>query len=166
MRPTFTSLENQSPGVLADMLKRSYAALLTIDSQHWTPEVWKWEQFDINAFKHPETIGSCVFFSWVDEQLVGFGSYDPRKKPELGIVGHNCILPEFRRKGCGLWQLREILRRFAAMGIKKAQATTHEHAFFGPARRMYLACGFRETRRIPWDSNPSQQVIDYEKEIG
>ena len=165
MRPTFTSLEDQTAGVLADMLKRSYASLLAIDSHRWTFEVAKWEQFDLNVFQHPETVGSCVFLSWVDGKLVGFGSYDPRQRPELGVIGHNCILPEFRRKGFGLWQLREILRRLGAMGVKKAKATTHEHVFFEPARRMYLSCGFRKVGQRPWAAHPDQEVIDYERHL-
>jgi hypothetical protein len=31
---------------------------------------------------------------------------------------------------------------------------------------MYAACGFREVRRIPWDRDPRQRVIEYEKKIG
>ena len=165
MRPTFTSIEDQSLGILSNMLKCSYAPLLAIDSRHWTSEVRKWEEFDINVFKNPETFGSCVFLSWVDEQIIGFGSYDPRQKLGFGIVGHNCILPEFRRKGFGLWQLREILRRLAAAGLKKAKATTHEHAFFEPARRMYLACGFRKVGQRPWGAHPDQNVVDYERDL-
>ena len=165
MRPTFSSIIGQHPDILFNMLNQCYDPLLKIDNQHWGAEVGKWKQFDANAFEHPDSIGSCMFLTLVDDQVVGFGSYYPRHKPEQGIVGHNCILPDFRRKGLGLWQLREILRRLAAEGIKKASATTHEHAFFEPARRMYVACGFRKVDQHPWETHPDQNVIEYERDL-
>jgi len=72
--------------------------------------VAKWEQSDREVFEHPETVGSCVFLSWVDDQLVGLGSYNPSQKPEFGAVGHYCILPEFRGRGLGKPQILEVLR--------------------------------------------------------
>ncbi len=165
MNLRFTSPHEKKPGIITDLLKRSYAELINAEPEHWGPEERNWEQYDLDVFQNPETIGACVFLSWVGDQLVGFGSYDPRQKPELGVIGHNCILPEFRRKGFGLWQLREILRRLAAMGVKKAKATTHEHVFFEPARRMYLSCGFRKVGQHQWAAHPDQDVIDYERDL-
>lgn len=86
--------------------------------------------------------------------------------PAYAIVGHNCILPEFRGKGLGKQQIQEILRRFQTLGIKTARVLTNDHPFFLPAQRMYGAIGFRELRRIPWDRDPNQKMIEYEKEIG
>jgi len=112
MRLQFTSPQDQQPGVIASVLKRSYAGLLESDPAHWQPEVPKWEEFDRDVFAHPETVGSCVFLSWSAGQLVGFGSFDPRPKPEFGIVGHNCILPDFRGRGYGKEQIREYAYAF------------------------------------------------------
>lgn len=94
---------DQQPGLIAFLLKQSYAKLLESDQEHWGPEVPKWEQFDREVFAHPETIGSRIFLSWLNNQIVGFGSYDPRQRPEFGIIGHNCILPEFRGRGFCLY---------------------------------------------------------------
>lgn len=116
-------------------------------------------------YEHPETIESCVFLSWDGDDQIGFGSYDPRKKSELGLVGHNCILPEFQRKGFGCLQLHDILRRLAVQGIKRAIATTLDHAFFEPARRLCLSCGFHAIERRPWNVDPQQNVIDYERAL-
>jgi GNAT superfamily N-acetyltransferase len=165
MKLRFTSPHDQQPGLIASLLKRSYADLIASDPEHWEPEAAKWEVFDREVFEHPETVGSCDFLSWAMDQVAGFGSYDPRQKPEFGIVGHNCILPEFRGRGFGKQQIREILRRFQAIGIKRARVSTGTHTFFIPAQRMYLACGFRETGRHPWDGDPSQDMIDYEMEL-
>ena len=148
------------------MLKQSYADLLESDQEHWGPEVPKWEQFDREVFQHPDTIGSCVFLSWSDKHLVGFGSYDPRQKPKIGIIGHNCVLPAFRGKGFGKQQIQEILRRFRAQGIGTAKTWTLAGTWHIPAQRMYIACGFRETGRHSWDGDSSQTVIEYEKRLG
>ncbi len=161
----FTPPHDQKPGRIASLLEQSYAELLEWGPDIMSLEVCKWEQFDREVFEHPETVGSCVFLSWCDDYLVGFGSYDPRQQPEFGIVGHNCVLPEFRGRGFGRQQLGEILRRFQEIGIRVAKATTGDHSFFTPAQQMYAACGFRETRRHPWEGNPFLNVIEYEKRL-
>lgn len=165
MNLSFAPLHEQRPGVIASMLKRSYAVLLTSDPAHWMTEQREWTQFDRNAFENPHTVGACVFLSWSGDQLVGFGSYDPRQKPERGIIGHNCILPEFRGNGFGKQQIHEILRIFEGMGIRLAKASTCDDPFFIPAQRMYTACGFHEVRRVPWVRNPNLTLIEYEKRI-
>ncbi len=165
MELTFTPPHTENPGLIASLLKQSYASLLGSDPEHWTPEVAKWELFDREVFEHPDTVGSCVFLSRMGDRIVGFGSYDPRGKPEFGIVGHNCILPEFRNRGFGKGQVLEILRRFKASGIRKAVVTSNDYPFFLPARRMYVACGFRKTGRRPWDRDPSRALIEYELSI-
>ena len=165
MKLNFTSPCDQEAGVLASLLKRSYAGLVESDPEHWGPEIPKWEQFDREVFANPATIGRCVFLSWSGDQLVGLGSYDPRQRPAIGIVGHNCVLPEFRGRGLGRQQIQEILRRFRVIGIKRAAVSTNAHPFFRPAQRMYAACGFRETGRRPWDGDRSQDMIEYEIEL-
>jgi len=165
MKLKFTSLHDQRQGLIASMLKRSYAELVEADPEHWGPEVSKWEQFDREVFEHPDTVGTCAFLSWAGDQLVGFGSYDPRQRPGCGIVGHSCVLPEFRGNGFGTQQIQEIIRRFRAMGIRLARVSTGESPFFTPAQRMYTACGFREPGRRPWEGDPSQNVIEYEMRL-
>jgi GNAT superfamily N-acetyltransferase len=165
MKLRFTPPHDQQPGLFAFMLKQSYADLVESDPEHWGPEVPKWERFDGEVFEHPNSVGSCVFVSWSDDQLVGFGSYDPRQKPHFGIVGHNYVLPDFRGRGFGKQQIQEILRRFQSQGIRTAKTHTLAGAWHIPAQRMYAACGFRETARHPWDGDPSQVVIEYEKRL-
>ena len=165
MELKFTSPHDQQQGLIASMLKRSYADLVEADQEHWGPEVTKWEQFDREVFEHPDTIGACVFLTWSGDQLIGLASYDPQQRPEFGIVGHNCVLPEFRGRGLGKQQIREIVRRFRAMGITLARVSTGESPFFTPAQHMYTACGFRETGRRPWEGDPSQNMIDYEMKL-
>lgn len=159
----FTELHDQQPGIIAFMLKRSYAEIVSSDPEQWGPEEAKWEEFDREVFEHPETVGACVFLSWFDDRLVGFASYDPRGKPDFGIIGHNCILPTFRGRGFGKAQIREVIRRLYGMGVKTAKVSTMDHPLFVPAQRMYAACGFREVRRIASGKDVMETVIEYEK---
>ncbi len=156
---------DQESGLIASILRQSYASLIESDYEQWRSEVPEWEKFDQEVFEQPETIGACIFLSWVDKQIIGFASYDPRQMPKLGIIGHNCVLPEFRGNGFGKQQIMEILCRFRAMGIMRAEVSTGDHEFFVPAQCMYLSCGFRETRRYSWTGDPSENIIDYEIEL-
>lgn len=163
MNIRFTSPLEYERGIIADLLKRSYRELVLSNPELWRQEEIKWNEFDKEIFEYPDTIGNCVFLTLLGRQVVGFGSYDPRHWPDFGIIGHHCILAEFRGKGYGKQQLLEILRRFQSMGIKSAKASIGSHAFFIPARRLYLSCGFIEVGRRPWDVDPSQAIIEYEK---
>jgi len=148
------------------MLSQSYADLIAADPIHWKNEKNNWIEFDHNAFGNLESVGVCVFLSWHDQEIIGFGSFDPRQMPASGIIGHNCILPKYRGQGCGKQQIIEILRRFICLGIKTAKVTTNDNSFFMPAQRMYVSCGFKETSRTPWTNDPNQSLIHYQKKIG
>ena len=165
MKLEFTTLIEQKPGLIASLLKQSYLELIKSDPITWGPEQANWEQYDREVFEHPESVGKCIFLTWLNDCIVGFGSWDPRQKPQLGIIGHNCVLPEFRGQGIGKCQINEILRRFQLLGIQTATVSTNEHPFFVPAQRMYAACGFREINRIPWKRDSRQNIIVYEKKL-
>ena len=162
----FKSINNQEPGILASLLFRSYSALIKSDPVHWKPEENNWNDFDRDAFGSPGTIGACVFLSWHERELVGFASFDPRQAPKNGIIGHNCILPEFRGQGFGKQQIKEILNRFAIFRIQTADITTNDNTFFIPAQRMYISCGFQEISREPWERDKTQSLIHYQKRLG
>jgi GNAT superfamily N-acetyltransferase len=106
-----------------------------------------------------------VFVTSSQDEIIGFGSFDSRQGPEFGIIGQNCILPEFRGNGYGEQQIREILNRFRTMGIKKAVVSTSEHPFFLSAQRMYLSCGFQEKRRYTGGPDPRYRLIEYERDL-
>lgn len=165
MELRFEAPRGQEPGLIASLLKQSYAVLLESEPEVWGPEGLKWERFDADVFCHPDTIGATVFLSRVGDTTVGFASYDPREKPEIGVIGHNCVLPEFRNKGLGRQQIQEVLRRFRSMGIRQARVSTLDHSFFIPARHMYLACGFREAERHAWPNEPLRTVIEYTRTL-
>lgn len=160
----FTAVGRHGPGVIADLLGRSYAQMLAEDPEHWGPERANWAEFDRQVFENPDTIGRCVFVTCVDGEPVGLASFDPRQKP-VGIVGHNCIVPEFRGRGLGRAQIQEVLRQLRERGFARAVVSTGQQEFFAPARRMYESCGFRETGRPAGGPNPAYELVEYELEM-
>ena len=162
---TFESITPYEPGIISSLLSESYGELLSSGAQFWQGEKKNWIKFDAEVFDNPATVGQCVFLTRVNARIIGFSSFDPRHGALSGRIGHNCILPAFRGQGFGTYQLYETLRRLTMRSIRKAVATTSEHPFFIPAQRMYLSCGFRETKREDNHRQPEYRVIEYEKEL-
>lgn len=165
MNIRFASPLDYERGMIARLIKEIYRELVLSNPKVWKQEEIKWNEFDKEVFEHPDSIGNCVFLTLLERQIAGFGSYDPRRRPDFGIIGHNCIHPEFRGQGHGKQQILEIIRRFQSLGIRRAKASTGSQPFFVPAQRLYLSCGFIEVGRRPWDVDPSQNIIEYEKGI-
>jgi len=165
MKITYTSPLHEKPGLITEIIERSYKRLAILDTFVWSGENAKWWNFEKEIFRYPHAVGACVFLTWYDGRLAGFGSYNPRLGLELGMVGHNCILPEFQGRGLGKKQIGEILQRLRSMAIKTASVSTSSHPFFIPAQRMYVSCGFTEIGRRPWNSDPPLDIIDYEKNL-
>jgi len=162
---TFKSIFDYQPGILAEIIHKSYAEIVNSSPEYWLKESEKWDEFDKESFESPETVGKCVFVTCLDNFSIGLGSFDPRQAPEFGIVGQNCILPEYRGRGFGKQQLLEILRRFKEQKFAKVRATTNEHPFFVPAQNMYLSVGFKETKRFVDGPDPRYKMIEFEREL-
>jgi len=120
-------------------------------------------KFNNDCFENPNSIGSCVFLSYFNNELVGFASYDPRNIPEFGIVGQNCILPQYRGRGFGKLQIAEILRIFKEKGARKVKVTTGQVSFHIPSQKMYESLGFIEVARGAGDDG--YLTIDYEVQL-
>jgi GNAT superfamily N-acetyltransferase len=161
----FTFASIQKPGTIAEILKICYSGLVSSDPDFWQDETEGWERFDNDVYEDPDGIGNSTFLSWVDNELIGFASYDPRQWPALGIIGHNAILPQFQGQGFGKLQIAEILRRFQKMGFKRAKVSTLDHPFFVPAQKMYVSCGFNMMRWIPWEGCPKYRLIEYKMDL-
>jgi ribosomal protein S18 acetylase RimI-like enzyme len=162
---TFAPISLFSPGTLADLLHKSYQGLVEKWPGRWDKEAGNWDDFDRQAFAHPETVGRCVFVSRLGDESVGLASYDPRQAPRYGIIGQNCVVPEYRGRGFGRQHILEILRRFREREIRTARVTTSEHPFFCHALRMYQSLGFKETRRFPGGPDPHYALIELDIEL-
>jgi len=137
-----------APGSVAAMLAEAYEALLVqLPVDRREDLLADWRRYDIAVFDEPDTVGSAGFLTLLDGAIIGFGSWDPRGWPGVGHIGHNCILPSHQGRGFGRQQVEEILGFFRSRGFRLARVRTDEHFFFTPARRMYVACGFKEVGR-------------------
>ena len=159
----FTTFTRHKPGIVFSLLSQSYAAYLECDplaAEMWPPD---WAAYDRDVFHFPDTVGACGFVTCLDGEPIGFASWDPRFFPEVGIIGHNCILPAFRGHRYGQTQIHRVLAILQERGCIRARVTTGEHPFFAPAQRMYLACGFHEIRCGYGDPHSAFRTIDYEQ---
>jgi GNAT superfamily N-acetyltransferase len=155
----FEPITKYEKGTIFSLLLQSFAEL-------WNDELEeKIKKFDREVFENPDTVGACAFISTLNGKPVGMASWDPRQRPELGIIGYNCILPEYQGRSFGKTQIKEIIRRLKEQGFKKVIVTTGEHPFFEPADKIYLTCGFKETRRYNEGRDPRYGSIDYELKL-
>lgn len=162
---TFKTLSSLNRGQIYEMLKDSYQDLIEkYDSQNVEKYLGSWEQADKDAFNNANTIGKYLFVTFIDNELVGFASWDPRHFPEYGIIGQNCVLTKHKGKGFGKLQIEELLRIFKKAECEKALVSTSDNDFFIPAQKMYQSVGFKETKRLlnqEWGFDD----IEYEKKL-
>lgn len=160
---TFNSIFSYKEGYLFEILNKSYSELLNKDIKDKIKYVENWKQFDRDSFNQPQ-IGKCVLITCLNYIPIGFASYDPRHFPNFGIIGHNCILPEYRNQGYGKLQIENLLKIFTNNRCRKAKVSTGEIEFFLPAQKMYKNLGFKEVRKY-YDKIRSYNVIEYEKDL-
>lgn len=161
---TFKPIQRHKRGTVLRMLQESYEGLPQVNVSFVTKWEKDWIQFDNDIFDHPETIGASGFITYQGQSMVGFVSWDPRQHP-TAVVGHNCVLPGFRRNGHGRRQIEEMLIRLGDLGFTQARVTTGDHPGFIAAQKMYLACGFHEVRRFSDKTDPSWRIVEFEKKL-
>jgi GNAT superfamily N-acetyltransferase len=163
---TFSPFSSQEPGVVLRLLKGSYAPLLAVlPPQRVTELLVEWEEYDRAVWDEPETVGSSGFFSSLNQEVLGFSSWDPRSYPAFVEIGHNCILPESRGQGFGTAQIQETLSRFVVSGFQRVGVRTDEHPFFRPALRMYEKCGFRVVSWGPGHLDPEHRTLELHRSL-
>lgn len=145
------------------LLKQSYAGCEKVHPDCMKGWLNDWKTYDDEIFKNPNTVGCCGFVTYLSDVMIGFASWDPRKFP-TGLIGHNCILPQYRGKGYGRDQINEIVNRLKKLFFTKILASTLDHDFFSAAQKMYHSCGFVEMRRFSAENN-MYKIIDYEKSL-
>lgn len=159
----FGGLDEEKPGSLDRLLRAAYEPLLAGDEAgYWREEALRWAEFDKMAFT-VAPMGRCVFLTWLDDRLAGFGSFDPRGAPEYALVGHNCVDPRCQGQGIGGHQLAEILRRLRALEVARIKVSTLDTPFFLPARKMYERAGFKLVSRTHAPA-PAAHMLFYELE--
>ena len=146
-RIDFKTIDNFKPGLIQLILKNSYSKFT--DCFPNAKEIFykQWEEEDNDAFNNPNTIGKYLFFTCLKDVPIGYCSWDEREKP-VGIIGQNCILPEYQGQGYGMKQIELIINIFKDKKFGEIRVVTGEHEFFIPAQRIYTQCGFKKRQRI------------------
>ncbi len=159
----FKLLTEHPQGTIFNLLERCYVGLNRILPEYIKEWVNSWKAYDEEIFHNPDTVGACGFVSYLNDIIIGFASWDPREY-SAGLIGHNGILPEFRGSGHGQYQINEVINRLKIKNFQKASASTMDHQYFIKARKMYLACGFMETKRYYVECK-DYSIIEYEKTL-
>lgn len=146
----FKTIDNFKPGLIQSILKNSYARFIDCFPNDKEKFYKQWEQEDSDAFNNPQTIGKYLCFAYLKDLPIGYCSWDDRQNP-IGIIGQNCILPEYQRQGYGRKQIELIIKIFKDKKFNEIRVITGEHEFFIPAQRIYEKCGFKERQRINGD---------------
>ena len=105
-----------------------------------------WEEHKANEIEgfyraHPNQ----VLVTEIENRIVGFATYSLDEKRKVGIVGNNAVDPKYQSRGIGTEQIREVLARMTAKGMRIAEVKTGTSEAFAPARRMYETLGFSPT---------------------
>lgn len=159
----FNSISSYKEGDLFNILFGSYEKLLVQNIKNKEKYIDNWKQFDRSSFNNPQK-GKCVFITSLDNKQIGLCSYDQSQFPEYGIIGHNCILPDYRNQGYGKKQIEYLLEIFSNNQCKKVKVETGSIEFYLPAQKMYQSLGFIEVGRH-FDEIRDYDVIEYEKKL-
>lgn len=154
----FKSISSFPKGTLYNQLIDAYS----FNSE--CKKMWSnmWKEYDELFYSNLSLIADKYgFVTVVDGIPVGHISWDPRNRPDYVIIGHNCIITNYKGKGYGKIQLQEAIRRIKEDNFKKIVVTTNE--IFIPAQKNYESVGFKKIAERENDDTPfSGKYIDYE----
>lgn len=121
-----------------------------------------WHEYDSFFFDNLKFTDECGFVTVLDGVPIGHISWDPRNLVEYVVIGHNCIIEEYKGKGYGKIQLQEAVRRIKEYdGIKKIIVTTNTSLI--SARYNYESVGFvLKEKRVNTDFEAFGDYLDYE----
>jgi hypothetical protein len=147
--------------------ERGAPSALLADAYSGSPELveryaGEWDAFDSFLYANLAVMDRCGFISVEDGRPIGFISWDPRNLPATVEIGHNCIVRAQQGLGKGRVQLLIGIDRMRGLNPERILVRTGTGPFFLPARKMYLAAGFRPVRTIDRGEGVVPAVIDYE----
>jgi len=121
-----------------------------------------WIEYDNFFYDNLHFTNNCGFVTVLNGNPIGHISWDPRNAPEYVLIGHNCILPDFKGNGYGKEQLKEAINRITKNNdLNKIKVTTNEKLL--PAKHNYESVGFKiAQRRENTDTPFSGEYLDYE----
>lgn len=154
----FEKVSDFNRGILFELLTDAYS----YDSRYkqcWSSD---WQNFDDFFFDNLQIADKYGFITTVNDEAVGFVSWDPRNMPKYVEIGHNCVASKYKGNGYGKIQLQEAVNRIVQYDVRKIIVTTNDK--LTPAQRMYESIGFKQYQRRKNESNSafSGEYIDYE----
>lgn len=153
----FKKISEFSKGTLYHQLVDAYSFNSNCQ-KYWNS---MWQEYDNFFYSNLAIADSCGFITVVDGVAVGHISWDPRNRPDYVIIGHNCILSQFKGRGYGKLQLQEAITRIKEYDVKKIIVTTNEITI--PAKKNYESVGFKRiATRINNETPFAGNYIDYE----
>jgi hypothetical protein len=93
----FKPITEFEPGQIVELLKSSYQGLIKCFPAEKTKLYHQWALEDEESFGNLDTIGRSLLFTCYEDKVIGFFGWDDRYFPH-GLVGHNCILPDYQNK--------------------------------------------------------------------
>lgn len=153
MKLEFKKVSDFKRGILVELLKQGYS----FDCRYEQAYLQKWKENDDFFFDHLHIADKYCFITTLEDEPIGFITWDPRHLPEYAEIGDNCIIPKYKGKGYGKLQLQETISRIKLNKVKKIIVMTNED--LAAAQRNYESVGFKEVRR--WEDQ-SWSHIDYE----
>lgn len=124
-------------GTLYDILRDAYS----YDPRNI--QIWNdnWLESDAFFYDNPEIADKYGLVTCIDDNPIGFVTWDPRNIPEYVEIGHNGIRSAYKRKGYGHLQLQEAVRRISSYdGLKRIIVCTNSNL---AAPRNYESVGFK-----------------------
>ena len=89
----------------------------------------QWQEFDDFFYDNPHIAEVSGFMTLLNNNPIGFVSWNPTNLPISVEIGHNCISDKYKRNGYGLRQMQEAVKRIIAQGAEKIIVTTNEILF-------------------------------------
>ncbi|OKP98318.1 N-acetyltransferase [Paenibacillus sp. P46E] len=153
----FKKVSDFNRGILFELLTDAYS----LDCRYEQNCSSDWQDFDNFFFDHLEIADKYGLITTLNDEAIGFVSWDPRNMPEYAEIGHNCIASKHKGKGYGKMQLQEAVNRIIQHDVRKIVLFTNEDLI--PAQRMYERVGFvkdqkRENQNV---ANIAGERIDY-----
>lgn len=105
----------------------------------------QWSEYDDFFFDNGKILETCGFVTCLGDIPIGHISWDPRNAPKCVIIGHNCILTEYKGNGYGKRQLAEAVRRIKErLNPEKIIVSTNDNLI---AKHNYESVGFRLVKK-------------------
>ena len=153
MNIEFKKVSDFNRGVLFELLKDAYS----FDCRYEQNCNSDWQVFDNFFFDNLQIADKYGFITTLNNEAIGFISWDPRNMPEYAEIGFNCIASKYKSNGYGKMQLQEAVNRIIQNDVKKIIVTTNDDLI--PAQRMYESVGFKIDKK-----RKKQNITDFVEE--